>query len=115
MSDNPLLRATGLWAKTSKNGRRYLTGRLGGLRVLILENHDRDKGEDAPTHLLMLGEAQKREQQQPAPAARSSVTMPAPNTERGYAELVPISSKADRERHIKELADQFEPDQELGF
>ena len=37
-----LIRATGLWAKTSgKTGKRYLTGRLGGLRVLVLENRDR--------------------------------------------------------------------------
>jgi hypothetical protein len=65
MSDNTLIKATGLWAKTSgKSGRRYLTGRLGGLRVLIFENSD--AGEGDPTHLLMLGEAEQR----PAPSPR---------------------------------------------
>jgi hypothetical protein len=56
MPDNALIKATGLWAKTSgKTGRQYLVGRLGGLRVLIFENVD--AGEGDPTHLLMLGEA----------------------------------------------------------
>jgi hypothetical protein len=35
MTDH-LIEPAGLWAKTSgKTGRQYLTGRLGGLRVLI--------------------------------------------------------------------------------
>jgi hypothetical protein len=70
MSDN-LLKATGLWAKTSaKSGRQYLTGRLGGLRVLVFENVD--AGEGDPTHLLMLGEAEQRpaQRQEQAPSPR---------------------------------------------
>jgi hypothetical protein len=67
MSDNALIKATDLWAKTSgKTGRQYLTGRLGALRVLIFENAD--AGEGDPTHLLMLGEAEQRQaprQEQP--------------------------------------------------
>jgi hypothetical protein len=58
MPDNALLKATGLWRKTSKNNRDYLVGRLGGLRVLIFENAD--AGEGDPTHFLMLGEAEQR-------------------------------------------------------
>lgn len=51
-----LIQATGLWAKTSAAGKDYLTGRLGGLRVLIMPN--RDKATDAdPTHVLLIGEA----------------------------------------------------------
>ena len=38
MTDVPLIQAARLWAKTSANGRCYLTGRLGGLRVLVFEN-----------------------------------------------------------------------------
>ena len=30
----PMLKAAGLWAKTSSGGKRYLTGRLGGVKVL---------------------------------------------------------------------------------
>lgn len=56
----PLLRATRLWEKTSAKGGRYLTGRLGGLRVLVMENRDRRDPEDA-SHVLMFGEAAQRE------------------------------------------------------
>jgi hypothetical protein len=60
MSDATLLRAAKLWAKTSqKNGRQYLVGRLGGLRVLIFENADK-RGDDDHTHVLMVGEAEDR-------------------------------------------------------
>ncbi len=38
------LRAFGLWEKVSTAGNRYLVGRLGGVRVLVLAN--RDRGED---------------------------------------------------------------------
>jgi hypothetical protein len=63
MSDATLLRAAKLWEKTSeRNGRRYLTGRLGGLRVVIFENHDK-KNDSDPSHYLMFGEAPDRPKQ----------------------------------------------------
>jgi hypothetical protein len=63
MSDTALLRAAKLWEKTSeRNGRRYLTGRLGGLRVLIFENHDKKNAGD-PTHFLLFGEAPDKPRQ----------------------------------------------------
>jgi hypothetical protein len=40
-SNGPMLKAAGLWAKSSVKGGQYLTGRLGGVKVLILENRDR--------------------------------------------------------------------------
>jgi hypothetical protein len=57
-----MLKATGLWAKTSAKGNRYLGGRLGGVKVLILANQDRS-GENDPTHFLFFvdGEKQKAE------------------------------------------------------
>ena len=50
---SPLIKAAGLWAKSSVKGGQYLTGRLGGVKVLILENRDR-KGDDDPLHHLLL-------------------------------------------------------------
>src|SRR3954463_5367837 len=47
----PMLKAGGLWAKTSAKGGRYLTGRLGGVKVLILANKDR-KNDNNPSHIL---------------------------------------------------------------
>src|SRR5690349_5693922 len=56
-----MLKAAGLWAKTSNSGKRYLTGRLGGVKVLILENRDR-QGDNDPTHNLFFVEAPDRRQ-----------------------------------------------------
>jgi hypothetical protein len=53
---SPMLKAAPLWAKTSVKGGQYLTGRLGGVKVLILENRDR-KGNDDPSHHLFFAEA----------------------------------------------------------
>jgi hypothetical protein len=60
-SNGPMLKAAGLWAKTSVKGGQYLTGRLGGLKVLILENRDR-KSDDDPSHYLFVAEAPDRRQ-----------------------------------------------------
>ena len=54
----PMLKAGGLWAKTSAKGGRYLTGRLGGVKVLILANRDRQSDND-PVHHLYFVEARR--------------------------------------------------------
>jgi hypothetical protein len=59
------LKAAGLWERTSAAGNRYLTGRLGGVKVLILENHDRAV-EDEPTHRLFFVDGEKPRETQPA-------------------------------------------------
>jgi hypothetical protein len=58
---SPLLKAAGLWAKTSVKGGQYLTGRLGGVKVLVMENRDR-KTDDDPSHHLFFVEAPDRRQ-----------------------------------------------------
>lgn len=52
----PPLTLARLWEKTSARGNKYMTGRLGGVRVLVMENRDRQSDDD-PTHLLMVAEA----------------------------------------------------------
>jgi hypothetical protein len=52
----PSINACRLWEKVSAKGTRYLTGRLGGLRVTILPNTRPAEGDDS-THSLMIGEA----------------------------------------------------------
>jgi hypothetical protein len=54
----PKLKAGGLWAKTSAKGARYLTGRLGGVKVLILANKDRQSDSD-PSHILYFVDGEK--------------------------------------------------------
>jgi hypothetical protein len=61
VSNGPMLKAAGLWAKTSVKGGQYLTGRLGGVKVLILENRDRQSDDD-PSHNLFFVEAPDRRQ-----------------------------------------------------
>jgi hypothetical protein len=58
-NNGPMLKAAGLWAKTSVKGGQYMTGRLGGVKVLVMENRDR-KGDDDPSHYLFFAEAQPR-------------------------------------------------------
>src|SRR3954465_433343 len=60
-NSGPMLKATGLWAKTSVKGGQYLTGRWGALKVLVMENRDR-KGDDDPSHVLLFTEAPDRRQ-----------------------------------------------------
>src|SRR3954451_13589440 len=60
-TNGPMLKVAGLWAKTSVKGGQYLTGRLGGVKVLVMENRDR-KGDDDPSHHLFFVEAPDRRQ-----------------------------------------------------
>jgi hypothetical protein len=55
----PMLKVTGLWAKSSVKGGQYLTGRLGAVKVLVMENRDR-KSDDDPSHHLFFVEAPDR-------------------------------------------------------
>ena len=57
----PMLKAGGLWAKTSANGGRYLTGRLGGVKVLIMANRDRQSDDDPSHHLFFVDGEQRRQ------------------------------------------------------
>jgi hypothetical protein len=57
----PMLKAGGLWAKTSAKGGRYLSGRLGGVKVLILANRDQ-QFENDPGHILYFVEGTDRRQ-----------------------------------------------------
>jgi hypothetical protein len=59
--NSPMLKAAGLWAKSSVKGGQYLTGRLGGMKVLVLENRDRQSDAD-PSHNLFFVEAPDRRQ-----------------------------------------------------
>jgi hypothetical protein len=55
MTGPPMLKAAGLWKRTSAKGADYFAGRLGGVKIVILENRDR-QAEGAPTHWLYFAE-----------------------------------------------------------
>ena len=76
-SNSPMLKAAGLWAKTSVKGGQYLTGWLGGVKVLVMENRDR-KTDDDPSHHLFFVEAPDRRQER-GDAARAPQTAQRPS------------------------------------
>ncbi len=55
-----LIRAARLWAKTSAKGQPYMVGRMGGLRVLVMPNRDKQTDKD-PTHWLLVGPTPERQ------------------------------------------------------
>jgi hypothetical protein len=56
-----LIEAARLYGRTSKAGRTYLAGRMGGLRVLIFEADQQAGGEHS--HVLLIGAAEPRERE----------------------------------------------------
>ena len=59
--NSPMMKAAPLWAKSSVKGGQYLTGRLGGVKVLILENRDRQTDDDPSHHLFFVEAADRRQ------------------------------------------------------
>src|SRR4051794_30490853 len=90
-SNGAMLKAAGLWSKTSVKGGQYLTGRLGGVKVLILENRDR-KTDDDPSHHLFFVEAPDRLQpaaQERTDGQRAPQTPDAPRATTASARRLP--------------------------
>ena len=63
-----MLRATGLWATQTKAGRTMLSGRLGNIRVVILENKKIEHKND-PTHIMYFDE-KLQDEERPEPGRR---------------------------------------------
>ena len=51
---SPLLQAARLWERTSGKGTRYMSGRLGGVKVVILPNRDYAEGDPVNGHKHIL-------------------------------------------------------------
>jgi hypothetical protein len=54
-----MLTAARLWRKTSAKGVDYLTGRLGGVRVLVMPRREGDDGDHS--HVLLFADAPQRD------------------------------------------------------
>jgi hypothetical protein len=72
-----------LWEKVSAKGNRYLVGRMGGARILVMENTRPEDG-DTSTHTLMFAEAPSRATtgRQAASSEPSHPTSPRPAVQR---------------------------------
>jgi hypothetical protein len=53
-----MLKAAGLWRKTSRKEREYFIGRLGGVKAIIFQNGERN-GENEPSHYLFFADGKK--------------------------------------------------------
>ena len=103
---SPLLQAARLWERTSGKGTRYMSGRLGGVKVVILPNRDFIEGDQANghTHVLFFQDgsstaprpaadratAEPREARSDDPAARPRKVARAGNREQIEDDLVPF-------------------------
>lgn len=58
------IRLTGLWKNTSKDGKPFLSGSLGGVKVLVFPNEHK-KGEKDPDFNLVLAPREEREKKPP--------------------------------------------------
>lgn len=72
----PMLKAGGLWAKTSAKGGRYLTDRLGGVKVLIMPNRDRQNDDDLSYHLFFVEAPDRRQGAQERGGGRRAPATP---------------------------------------
>jgi uncharacterized protein (DUF736 family) len=59
-NESKMFSATGLWKQQSKNGKTYLSGSLGGVRVLIFPN-EKKTADNQPDYTLCFAPNEKRE------------------------------------------------------
>jgi hypothetical protein len=59
-----MIRITGLWKKTTKDGKTYLQGSLGVAKLVVLPNKFKQKDEDPDYNLLVSEKQEKRDNQE---------------------------------------------------
>ena len=60
-SKTPRVKISGLWAGETKDGTRYLSGGNGSVRYSIWPNGFAEDGDNQPTHILYVEQAQKKD------------------------------------------------------
>jgi hypothetical protein len=95
-SSSVLLKVARLWERTSGKGTRYMSGRLGGVKVVILPNRDYVEGDPANghTHILFFQDGS-------ATQPRSAAAAPAEQRER--------LRKVDRPNNRQQMEDDVVP------
>ena len=57
-----MIKLTGIWINTDKQGRKYMKGKLGTADILIYKNSYKKEGDKQPDYNLFLAENKKKEQ-----------------------------------------------------
>ncbi len=55
-----IINAGGLWKQESNNGEDYLSGSMGGIRILVFKNTKKEPGSNQPDYRLCFAENRKR-------------------------------------------------------
>lgn len=56
-----MLRVTGLWEGTTRNGEWQLSGSLGGVRVIVMRAKE-VRSDKAPTHVMLFADSEKKQE-----------------------------------------------------
>ena len=56
-----MLELCGLWLQESKGGKKYMSGSLGGVRLMVFKYEHKKEGENTPDYRIMLVKAEKRQ------------------------------------------------------
>ncbi len=77
-TSSALLQAARLWERTSAKGTRYMSGRLGGVKVLIMPNRDHvaDDPANSHTHTLFFADGTPAQPRPPERAPAESHERP---------------------------------------
>lgn len=60
-----MIKLTGLWLNTAKDGSSYMAGTLGGARVMVFKNGFKQEGDSSPDYVMYLAPKQDRQQEVP--------------------------------------------------
>ena len=55
-----IINAGGLWKQESSNGDDYLSGSMGGIRILVFKNNKKEPGSTQPDYRLCFAENRKK-------------------------------------------------------
>jgi len=77
MSDNKMVRITGLWENDSNNG-KYLSGSLGTSRILIFKNKFKKEGDNQPDFNVYFAEQNSKETAETKSVPKDKLNFKAP-------------------------------------
>lgn len=56
-----MFKVTGLWLNKDSKGNSYMSGNIGGIRVIIFKNDYKEEGDNQPEYEMFFAEQKKKE------------------------------------------------------